>query len=69
MRAQGHIKPMPAYYGIAHYEYTRTPSKEKPQQLTFDGCDAAQVDTANTLRFAVVIAKAVILANGLCSIH
>ena len=69
MREQGHIEPMPAYYGIAHYEYTRTPSKEKPQQFADDVCDPAQLDTANTLWLAVVIAKQFLLANGFCSIR
>ena len=59
MREQGHIEPMAACYGIAHYEYTRTPSKEKPQQFADDVCDPAQLDTANTLLFAVVNTKAV----------
>ena len=69
MREQGHIEPMAACYGIAHYEYTRTPSKEKPQQFADDVCDPAQLDTANTLWLAVVIAKQFLLANGFCSIR
>jgi len=41
----------------------------KPQQLTIDGCEPAQLDTVKTLWFAVVNVMAVFLANGLCSMR